>query len=68
MKIEAKFYSEKNKIYFLNGTELNTKNKKINRDSFDFIILIIFIINYSDNSTIILFSLNSSLSILYIIS
>lgn len=29
MKIEAKFYSEKNKIYFLNGTELNTKNKKI---------------------------------------
>ena len=29
MKIKAKFYSEKNKIYFLNGTELNTKNKKI---------------------------------------
>ena len=29
MKIEAKFYSEKNKIYFLNGTELNTKNAKL---------------------------------------
>ncbi len=28
MKIEAKFYSEKNKIYFLDGTELNTKNAK----------------------------------------
>lgn len=28
MKIEAKFYSEKNKIYFLNGTELDTKNAK----------------------------------------
>lgn len=29
MKIEAKFYSEKNKIYFLNGTELDTKNAKL---------------------------------------
>ena len=29
MKIEAKFYSEKNKIYFLNGTELDTKNAKV---------------------------------------
>lgn len=29
MKIEAKFYSEKNKIYFLNGTELDTKSAKL---------------------------------------
>ena len=29
MKIDAKFYSEKNKIYFLNGTELDTKSAKL---------------------------------------